>query len=326
MAKTVRERKNYEYSNEELAKIARSEPDFKSPQFAMYVNDVLGSNTVLMMSDVCYRAYFNLLFSEWNEPDCGLPTDVGALVRLSKVPRSDFVEIQQTLLKKFFLYQNRYYNRRLLEERRKQIKKRIQALNAINTRYGKPTENTTEKLREYGTRSVFSDNDIDKDNDNNILKKEEGGGSAVSDEQLAVSDGDKTDEVEEITEGDEEIQGVKYFMMIFNLNLDGCNEELVSWWRKWVNRHHIRGEPLDQITATEQIKYLRIVGKSEEIINKIQTSLKNGWKGLDYGNEEKRSSQSGKSISAAFDNEKGRVSAGRIEKLLNDACGGSPER
>jgi hypothetical protein len=92
--------------------------------------------------------------------------------------------------------------------------------------------------------------------------------------------------VETLAEDDEEIEGVKYFFGIFNINLDGSSEDLRKTWRRWVNRNHIRGKPIDKITATSQIKYLRTVeGGTAKIIEKINLSITNGWNGLNYESE-----------------------------------------
>lgn len=165
-------KKNYEYTDEELADIAIANPDFKCPQFAIYVNDVLGSNRVLMLSDLEYRVYLNLLFAEWNEPDCGLPTVVGILVRLSRVSGSVSVENIEHVKQFFFEYKGRLFNRRLLEERIKQIKKREINRNNINKRYEQPTKNPTTVGFLEGKSKGLSDKDNDTDKDNKEVLKD----------------------------------------------------------------------------------------------------------------------------------------------------------
>jgi len=125
---------DFEYSNEELAEIARDNPDFHSPAFQLYVNDFLGSNKITMMKPEGLAGYTILLFASWNEKDCGLPTDVDALVKLSKLFPNVFDEVEKSILENFFEYKGRYYNRRLLLERKKQINKRNQRTGAIRKR------------------------------------------------------------------------------------------------------------------------------------------------------------------------------------------------
>jgi uncharacterized protein YdaU (DUF1376 family) len=132
-------KKDFEYSNEELAEIARNNPDFHSPAFQLYVNDFLGSNKITMMKPEGLAGYTILLFASWNEKDCGLPTDVDALVKLSKLFPNVFDEVKNSILENFFEYKGRYYNRRLLLERKKQINMRNQRTGAIRKRYEKPT-------------------------------------------------------------------------------------------------------------------------------------------------------------------------------------------
>lgn len=163
-------KKNYEYANEELAEISLGNPEFKSPAFQFYVNDVLGSNRVMILSDVEFRAYFNLLYASWNEKDCGLPTDVGALVRLSRVSGSLSGENLANIKQFFFEYRGRLFNRRLLEERIKQIKKRETATNNINKRYQTPTNILTKHLPTKGLSEKEIENEIE---DEVINKKEE---------------------------------------------------------------------------------------------------------------------------------------------------------
>ncbi|MEW6506372.1 MAG: hypothetical protein AB1432_01370 [Bacteroidota bacterium] len=171
-------KRNYEYTNEELADIAIAYPDFKCPQFPLYVNDILGSTRVMMLSDIEFRAYFNLLFTEWGEKDCGLPTTVESLVRLSRAGGNISEENINNIKKFFFEYKGRLFNRRLLEERVKQIKKREINRDNVNKRYEQPTtvESLVDKNRENelpkgSVRRGFSDNDIDNDNDINSLKE-----------------------------------------------------------------------------------------------------------------------------------------------------------
>ncbi len=171
-------KRNFEYSNEELADLAIANLDFKSPQFQLYTNDILGSNRVLMLTDLEYRAYLNLLFSEWNEPDCGLPTTVDALVKLSRVGTNLSPENVKNIKQFFFEYKERLFNRRILEERVKQIKKREINTANINKRYEKATTKpTTEGILDNDSKAS-SDKDKDTDNDIDKVKKRKGKGES----------------------------------------------------------------------------------------------------------------------------------------------------
>lgn len=163
-------KKNFEYSDIELAEIAKKNQDFKSPAFQFYVNDALGSNRIMMLSDIEFRAYFNLLYAAWNEKDCGLPTTVDGLVRLSRVSGSLSGSNIETIKQFFFEYEGRLYNRRLLEERIKQIKKREINRENINKRYQNPTKTLPKTLPPKG----LSVNEIEKETEieNNNIRKE----------------------------------------------------------------------------------------------------------------------------------------------------------
>ena len=163
-----------------------------------------------------------------------------------------------------------YYNTRMLEEKEKRSKFTESRRNNAKSKvaYAKHMENENENINEI----------------NNDLKKDS---ETIKDSQPTV---------ETLAEDDEEIEGVKYFFGIFNINLDGSSEDLRKTWRRWVNRNYIRGKPIDKITATSQIKYLRTVeGGTAKIIEKINLSITNGWNGLNYesgnnGKSEQKSS------------------------------------
>lgn len=248
-------KKNFEYTNEELAEICIANPDFKSPQFQLYVNDFLGSNRILLLEPELISAYLFLLLAEWNERDCGLPTDVGLLVKLSRDFRSVFVEKKQQVLQFFFEYKGRYYNRRLLEERVKQINLRVQRINAIRSRYEKSTKVSTKKLR------TVRNPDNDKDNDKDI------------------------NEIRGNVKGD--FLMVKYSQFFPSKFIDIGFEE---HWDKWLGFNEERNTPITPIQAKEQLKYLAGL---EKPIEQIELCIKNNWKGLDYA-VDKRSTQRSK--------------------------------
>jgi hypothetical protein len=152
---------DFEYSNEELAEMARNNPDFHSPAFQLYVNDFLGSNKITMMEPEGLAGYTILLFASWNEKDCGLPTGVDALVKLSKLFPNVFDKVKDSILGNFFEYKGRYYNRRLLLERKKQINMRNQRTGAIRKRYEKPT----------GKKFPVNENEDEKEIEDNNKKE-----------------------------------------------------------------------------------------------------------------------------------------------------------
>jgi uncharacterized protein YdaU (DUF1376 family) len=163
-------KKDYQFTDQELAEFAIENKDFNSPQFQLYVNDFLGSNRVLMLEPTGVSAYFFLLLASWNEKDCGLPSDDKSLLKLSRLYPNDWEMVKECVLTFFFEYKGRLYNRRLLLERKKQINGRNQRVDALRKRYGNPTEQPTED----STGELFPDNDNDNDNDINTgLKKKE---------------------------------------------------------------------------------------------------------------------------------------------------------
>ena len=176
-------KKDFEYTNEELAEIAIKNDDFSSPAFQWYTNDFLASNRVSMMPTEAVGAYVILLNVAWNEKDCGIPTKEDDLVRLSKVlSKENWEKIREYVLKMFFEYNGRYFNRRLLLERKKQINMRNQRKKAINKRYNptkslrdtyeKPTKEQRDTLRKV-------DEDVDEDE---VINR--GGGAGGGDENL----------------------------------------------------------------------------------------------------------------------------------------------
>jgi len=180
-------KKNYEYTNEELAEIAIKNPDFQSPQFQLYVNDWLGSNKVAMMKPEAISGYFLLLLRSWNEKDCGLPADAGVLARLSQLSSEEFGRVMDSILINFFEYKGRYYNRRLLVERIKQIEKRQQCADAANSRYKNDAKDSAGEMRTQVPRRDFTDTcHMIHDNDKGI--NEEGCGEEfkfeVTDEMI----------------------------------------------------------------------------------------------------------------------------------------------
>lgn len=70
---------------------------------------------------------------------------------------------------------------------------------------------------------------------------------------------------------------VKYAQLFPNRFIDSEFEE---HWNKWIEFNEERGTPITPIQAKEQLKYLNGI---ENPIEQIELSIKNNWKGLDYG-------------------------------------------
>lgn len=125
------QKRDYEYTNEELVAIAAQFPEFSSPSFQFYPNDFLGSSRTMVMDPAEVGAFCLLLMIEWNEKDCGLPAEATLLARLSRLGE-DWQKYGPHLREMFFEFEGRLFNRRLLQERRKQIEKREQRVGAAH--------------------------------------------------------------------------------------------------------------------------------------------------------------------------------------------------
>lgn len=136
----------------------------------------------------------------------------------------------------------------------------------------------------------------------------QGAKAKVKDKEEAMEE--VKEEEEEIIIPDEEIEGVKYFLGELNAVV-GPTEELASNWMQWVNYHHCRGTPLNQITARKQLQYLRTADNPVEL---IETAITNNWSGLRYDNKNGGSNKTRRNIPG--DLEKGRVSKERIEQSI----------
>ncbi len=105
-----------------------------SPAFQFYPNDWLGSSKVMMMTPAEEGAYIRLLAIAWGEADGGLPIDDDTLAVLSRLGNS-WLRSKEKILRCFFEKDGRYFNKRLLAERKKQTAKREQASNAALKRW-----------------------------------------------------------------------------------------------------------------------------------------------------------------------------------------------
>ena len=138
-------KKDYQYTDEQLAMIAKMCPDFQSPTYQWYVNDFLGSNRVEMMDLMAVGAYRILLDKAWKEKDCGLPTNDDALAKLSRA-YGFWNEIKGQILPMFFEFAGRLYSRRLLLVRNRMINIRQQRIDAANKRHGNNEEDANASL------------------------------------------------------------------------------------------------------------------------------------------------------------------------------------
>lgn len=114
-----------------------SKPDFKSPAFQFYPNDFLGSAKVAAMSLEEVGLYTLLLCYDWNE--VGLPESPEVLAKLLRISPRTFKKLWRTVGENFSKRGNRYYNKRLDAERRKQLERKQKAADAANQRWH-PTE------------------------------------------------------------------------------------------------------------------------------------------------------------------------------------------
>lgn len=92
----------------------------KAPAFQLYTNDWLSSTKITLMKPEQEGAYIRLLCYAWNEPDCGLPDDDEQLAVLSRLGEGWLKGGSSVVRKCFFEKDGRLYNKRLLEERKKQ--------------------------------------------------------------------------------------------------------------------------------------------------------------------------------------------------------------
>jgi uncharacterized protein YdaU (DUF1376 family) len=93
----------------------------KNPAFQFYPNDWLSSAHITLMTPAEEGAYIRLLAYAWSTEDCGLPDDDEELSRLSRLGEDWFKGGSTTVRRCFFKNGDRLYNKRLLEEQKKQI-------------------------------------------------------------------------------------------------------------------------------------------------------------------------------------------------------------
>ena len=85
----------------------------KPPSFPLYVNNILGSGRVAVMTNAQFGAYILLLCHAWNQEDCGLPNDDDVLAAWSRM-NGKWPENKGHVLRCFFKKNGRLYNEKLL--------------------------------------------------------------------------------------------------------------------------------------------------------------------------------------------------------------------
>ena len=108
-------------------------PEMKSPAFQFYPNDFLGSAKVATMTLEEVGLYTLLLCYDWNE--VGLPESPEVLAKLLRISPRTFKKLWRTVGENFTKRGNRYYNKRLEAERRKQLERKKKAADAANQRW-----------------------------------------------------------------------------------------------------------------------------------------------------------------------------------------------
>lgn len=83
----------------------------------LHIDAWQGSASVQQMTDAEHRAFLNLLMEAWQAEDCGLPSEEKELAKLSR-KRAEWPQIREAVLDEFDLIDGRYYNAKLLKERR----------------------------------------------------------------------------------------------------------------------------------------------------------------------------------------------------------------
>jgi len=92
----------------------------KSPAFQFYPNDWLSSTAITLMTPAEEGAYIRLLAIAWNSEDCGLPDNDEQLAILSRLGEGWLKGGSTKIRKCFFVSGEKLFNKRLLDERKKQ--------------------------------------------------------------------------------------------------------------------------------------------------------------------------------------------------------------
>ena len=268
-------KKNCDYTNEELAEIAIVNSDFSSPAFQLYVNDFLGSNRVTMMDVVAVSGYFFLLLVSWNEKDCGLPTEDIRLVKLSRLYPEQWDKAKQSILENFFEYKDRYYNRRLLLERIKQINMRKQRTDALQSRYGSSTGSLRNES-EMDTGKNIPEIEIEiEDSNSNSNSNSSGSGNKYSEFDMAQVNAFWIPRIEEfyptvVIKVDEFADDIRKLREIDKLTEDQIRsiQDYISEDEFWIKNIGTPGKLRDRSKTREKEKYWSMIMR--QIKNKKQ--------------------------------------------------------
>lgn len=93
----------------------------KPPSFQFYPTAWLSSKSILLMTPAEEGAYIRLLAHAWESEDCGLPDDDRALAILSRLGAKKWRRSAEKIRSCFFKHGDFLFNKRLLEEREKQL-------------------------------------------------------------------------------------------------------------------------------------------------------------------------------------------------------------
>ena len=129
----------------------------KPPAFQFYVQDWLGSSTILSMTPAQEGAYIRLLACCWDNPKLSIPNDPIRLSMLSRL-NHEWQDLGPTIIDSFFrehpiLGTKFLTNVRLIEVRHHQLLKQIEAKES-RSRRGKPTKLTTNEGTDVPTDVV----------------------------------------------------------------------------------------------------------------------------------------------------------------------------
>lgn len=92
----------------------------RTPAFQFYPGDWLSSTNVSLMSPAEEGAYIRLLCYMWNDPNCSLPDDDQVLAVLSRLGDEGWLKGGSTIKACFIKKGNFFFNKKLLNERKKQ--------------------------------------------------------------------------------------------------------------------------------------------------------------------------------------------------------------
>jgi len=104
-----------DWTDEQLVRYAQDNP-IDWPYFPLYQRDIIANEHIRRMSPAEVGAYFLLLCNAWQNKDCGLPNEERALAIYSQAG-NEWRKLKGSVLERFFEWDNRLYNRKLLRLR-----------------------------------------------------------------------------------------------------------------------------------------------------------------------------------------------------------------